>query len=59
MALKNYKLEDEDGAVVYRQFDDGDEHGKVQLEQLREAVKDKNNPLKSVTPGDPKPIEVK
>jgi hypothetical protein len=58
MAMENYKLESDDGSFVYRQFDDGDEQAKVQLEALREAVKDKNHPLKSVTKGNPKPAEV-
>lgn len=54
MALKNYKLESEDGSVVYRQFEEDDEG----LAELRKAAKDKDHPLKSVTQGDPTPIKV-
>lgn len=56
MGMKNYKLESEDGTKVFRQFDDGDDAAKVQLEALHDAVKDKNNPLKSVTAAEPAPI---
>jgi hypothetical protein len=59
MALKNYKVEQEDGTATYYQFDDSDDAGKAQLQVLRDAAKDTNNPVKSVTQSDPEPINAK
>lgn len=56
MAMKNYKVTQEDGEVTYYQFDDADEVGKAGLAALRAAAKDNNNAVTSVEPGDPAPI---
>jgi hypothetical protein len=56
MAMKNYKVTQEDGEVTHYQFDDSDEVGKQGLQALKDAAKDPNNPVKSVTEGDPEPI---
>lgn len=59
MALKNYKVEQEDGTSTYYQFDDSDTVGKDQLRILRAAVKDDDSPVKSVTEADPDPVNPK
>jgi hypothetical protein len=56
MAMKNYKVEQEDGTSTHYQFDESDTVGKEQLRILRAAVKDDDSPVKSVTESDPKPI---
>lgn len=56
MAMKNYKVTQEDGTETFYQFDDSDDVGKAALAGLRNAAKDATNPVKSVTEGDPKPI---
>jgi hypothetical protein len=56
MAMKNYKVVQEDGETTYYQFDESDEVGKQGLQALKDASKDPNNPVKSVTEGDPTPI---
>jgi hypothetical protein len=56
MALKNYKVVQEDGTETYYQFDENDEVGKQTLAALKDAAKEPTNPVKSVTEGDPSPI---
>jgi hypothetical protein len=55
MALKNYKVVQEDGEETYYQFDESDEVGKAGLAALKNAAKDDSSPVKSVTEGDPTP----
>lgn len=59
MAMKNYKVVQEDGTETYYQFDDSDDVGKAGLAALRNAAKDANNPVKSVAEGNPEPINPK
>lgn len=56
MAMKNYKVAQEDGTETYYQFDDTEDVGKAALAALNRAAKDSDNPVKSVTQGDPKPF---
>jgi hypothetical protein len=56
MAMHNVKVEQADGTETYYQVDDSEETGKAILKALNDAVKDANNPTKSVAKGDPKPI---
>lgn len=59
MAMKNYKVVQEDGTETYYQFDDSDDVGKAGLAALRQASKDDTNPVKSVAEGNPAPINGK
>ena len=59
MALKNYKVAQEDGTETFFQFDDTTDEGKAGLKALRDAAKDADNPVKTVAEGDPKPINAK
>jgi hypothetical protein len=56
MALENYEVVQEDGESTHYQFDESDDVGKASLAALREAVKNPQSPVKSVSKGDPKPI---
>jgi hypothetical protein len=56
MAMKNYKVTQADGEETFYQFDDSDESGKAGLAALKAAAKDEQNPVKSVTEGEPSPI---
>lgn len=56
MAMKNYKIAQEDGTDTYYQFDDTTDEGKAALAALNRAVKDSDNPVKSVSQSDPKPV---
>lgn len=56
MALKNYKVTLEDGTETHYQFDETDDVGKAGLTALKNAAKDDTNPVKSVSEGDPSPI---
>jgi hypothetical protein len=56
MALKNYKVVQEDGTETYYQIDESDEVGKATLKALRDAAREPTNPTKSVEPGEPTPI---
>lgn len=56
MPMKNYKVVQADGEATYYQFDDADEAGKAGLAALQRAAKDNDNPVKSVTEGEPEPI---
>lgn len=56
MAMKNYKVAQEDGTETYYQFDDSEPVGKAALAALNRAAKDADNPVKSVSQGDPKPF---
>jgi hypothetical protein len=56
MAMKNYKVEQEDGTFTHYQFDDSDTVGKEQLRILRAAAKDNDSPVKSVTESEPQPV---
>lgn len=55
MALENYKVEYEDGSAAYFQFDPNDETagGKAGLEAMKDAAKNDDSPVKSVTKSDP------
>lgn len=55
MTMKNYKVVQNDGEETYYQFDESDEVGKAGLQALRDAAKDPNNSVKSVSEGDPTP----
>lgn len=55
MAMKNYKVVHEDGTETYYQFDESTDEGKAGLGALKRAADDKDNPVKSVAPGEPKP----
>ena len=59
MAMKNYRVEQEDGEVQFYQFDEADETsgGKAGLEALKLAEKDDDSTVKSVKQADPKPGE--
>jgi hypothetical protein len=56
MAMKNYEVTQEDGTSTIYQFDDADDVGKQQLAVLHAAAKDKDNPVASIKPGEPTPI---
>lgn len=56
MAMKNYKVVQEDGTETYYQFDESTDEGKAGLAALNRAAKDSDNPIKSVTQADPKPF---
>ncbi len=56
MAMKNYKVTQEDGTATYYQFDDSEETGKAGLAALRNAAKTNDSPVQSVEPGEPEPI---
>lgn len=56
MALKNYKVEQEDGTESFYQFDPEEDVGKASLRALAAAVKDDASPVKSVAPGEPEPF---
>jgi hypothetical protein len=56
MAMKNYKVVQQDGTETYYQFDDSTDEGKAGLAALQRAAKDADNPVKSVSEGDPKPF---
>jgi hypothetical protein len=56
MAMKNYKVVQEDGTETYYQFDDSEDVGKASLTALRRAAKDDDSPVKTVAEGDPKPF---
>jgi hypothetical protein len=58
MAMKNYRLEYEDGTFTHYQFDEADDVGKQQLADLRDAEKDKEHPLKKIVQADPEPFNV-
>lgn len=58
MALKNYKVAQADGVETYYQFDESEDVGKAALNALRRAAKDDDNPVKSVSEGDPEPFNV-
>lgn len=55
MAMKNYKVVQEDGSETYYQFDESEDVGKAALAALNRAAKDADNPVKSVSQADPKP----
>jgi hypothetical protein len=59
MALKNYKVVQEDGETTYYQFDETDEAGKAALKALKDAEKNDKSPVKSVGEGSPSPINPK
>jgi hypothetical protein len=59
MAMKNYKVVQEDGSETYYQFDESEDVGKAGLAALRRAAKDDDSPVKSVAEGDPDPINGK
>jgi hypothetical protein len=59
MALENYEVVQEDGEKTHYQFDESDDVGKKSLEALHEAVKNPASPVKSVSKGDPTPINGK
>lgn len=56
MAMKNYKVTQEDGEETFYQFDDSTDEGKAGLGALQRAAKDANNPVKNVSEGDPVPF---
>lgn len=56
MALKNYKVVQEDGEETHYQIDESDPAGKEILKALETAAKDKQSPVKSVGEGEPEPI---
>jgi hypothetical protein len=56
MAMKNYRVVQEDGEETYYQFDDSTDEGKAGLAALRTAAKNSNSPVKSVGEGSPEPI---
>lgn len=56
MAMKNYKVTQVDGTETYYQYDESTDEGKAALAALNRAVKDADNPVKSVTQADPKPF---
>lgn len=59
MAMKNYKVVQEDGTETYYQFDDSEDVGKAGLAALKRAANDDDNLVKSVTAGDPEPFNKK
>ena len=50
MALKNYKIEYEDGTETYLQLDNDD------VKVWEDAAGNKNSPVKKVTAADPEPF---
>lgn len=56
MAMKNYKVVQEDGTETYYQFDDSEDVGKAGLAALKRAANDDDNLVKSVTQSDPEPF---
>jgi hypothetical protein len=56
MAMKNYKVVQEDGSETFYQFDDSTDEGKAGLAALRAAAKNSDSPVQEVTPGEPEPI---
>lgn len=59
MAMKDYKVTQEDGTETHYQFDDSTDEGKAGLNALRRAAKDDDSEVKSVTEGSPEPINKK
>lgn len=59
MAMKNYKVAQEDGTETIYQFDEADDVGKQQLQILRDAAKNDDSTVKSVAAGEPEPINGK
>lgn len=55
MAMKNYKVSYEDGSETYLQFEEDD----TGLKAFNDAAKDKASPVKSVSLGEPSPINPK
>jgi len=55
MAMKNYKVELEDGTETYYQFDESEPAGKAGLGALQKAAKNKQSPVKGVSQGNPEP----
>lgn len=57
MALKNYRVEQEDGTSTVYQIDKDDEGvGAAIFAAYGDAVKDDQNPVKSISAGEPEPI---
>lgn len=56
MAMKNYKVSQEDGTETYYQFDDSTDEGKAGLAALRQAAKNSDSPVTEVAEGNPKPF---
>lgn len=56
MAMKNYKVVQEDGTETYYQADESTDEGKAALAAWNRAAKDPDNPVKSVSAADPKPF---
>ena len=56
MAMKNYKVEQEDGTETYYQFDESEPAGKAALESLNSAAKNKQSPVTAVKPANPEPF---
>lgn len=57
MALKNYKLEHEDGTETFVQIDADDEQaGKAIHQSYKDAVKNPDHTLKAISEADPEPI---
>ncbi len=59
MAMKNYKVTQEDGTETYYQFDESEDVGKAGLAALKRAEKDDDSPVKSVVEADPAPFNTK
>lgn len=57
MALKNYRVEQEDGTSTVYQIDADDEGvGAAIMQAYKDAAKDSDNPVKSISAGEPEPI---
>jgi hypothetical protein len=57
MALKNFKLTHDDGTETFVQIDPDDEQaGKAIYQSYKDAVKNDDHTLKSISEGDPAPI---
>jgi len=57
VALKNYRVEQEDGTSTVYQIDKDDEGvGAAIYAAYQDAVKDSDNPTKAIAAGEPEPI---
>lgn len=59
MAMKNYKVVQEDDTETYYQFDETEDAGKAGLAALKRAAKDDDSPITSVTQADPEPFNAR
>jgi hypothetical protein len=57
MAMKNYKVVQQDGTETYYQFDDSTDEGKAGLAALQRAAKDADKPGEECVRGRPEAVQ--